>query len=122
MWQPKYPRILSSDEKRKMQKRESMYRKQSRKKTKKYIYMREYSQYFIRKKFVEFNLCPHGGMLLQQTIKDMGLQALESQMEFYNKEESQTRFRRESYRGLADYCETKATKLVLDVSKIVILP
>jgi hypothetical protein len=45
-----------------------------------------------------------------QIILDISLQALESQLEFYKSEESQRRFRHESYRGLADYYETKANK------------
>jgi hypothetical protein len=61
----------------------------------------------------------YGGLLAQQLSIDIALQMREQTMEFYKSKQQQIKFKKDSYKALTDYCNTKAQRQVSSRDKIV---
>jgi hypothetical protein len=83
------------------------------------VSLREYYEYsfFLRKDV--FNAIWYGGLLAQQLAIDIAMQMREHTMEFYESEQQQIKFKRDSYKALTDYCNTKAQRQASSRDKIV---
>jgi hypothetical protein len=66
-----------------------------------------------------FNAIWYGGLLVQQLAIDIAMQIREHTIEFYKSGQQQIKFKRNSYKALTDYCNTKTQRQASSRDKIV---
>jgi hypothetical protein len=81
--------------------------------------LREYHEYFLFLRKYVLNAIWYGGLLAQQLRIDIAMQMREHSMEFYKSKQQQMQFKKDSYKTLTDYCNTKAQRQASSRDEIV---